>query len=757
MFGRVRKLLVVVLTIAVVVDGTFDTATFTSSAATTLTLTTDIAPSPSFTTLAVLTETLTLTTDIFQTPPFTLTSAMLSETQILTTDIGEISPTTSFTTSTMLTETLTLTTDIGEISPTPSFTNLAMLSETKILATDIDGISPTPSFGTSAMLSETPTLTTDMYGIFPTLSFTNLAMLPETQTLATDISEISPTPSFTPSVMSLETQTLATDIDGIFPTPSFTTLAMLPETPIPTADIIGNSSTPTVTDEAPTSGTTSLTTESNGESTTVNDGTDGLTNAQSVGIGVGTALGIIVLLIIILTAIFWRKRQKKTERRENHADEMMDIHVPPEGTTSRESIVSSQLIDTAFANDLNVVSNAGGVVNEGFGMSYAVPEEHGRLSQVQTVDDVSKFLQVHNFAEYIEAFQDQEVDGDALRCLDAAVMRELIPKAGPRAKFKDILRQQRRVQATSEPGVARLIFREILRKNLKLGKLLGRGQFGEVRLGEVRKRGVSTTVAVKTLHASASDKDKKDLMGELEILVTVGRHDNVISLVGACTIDGPLCVVVEYAPNGSLKDWLKANSPERIRQESAAGYYNIEDPQLPSPPMEQLIQFGIDVAAGMSHLAAMQCVHRDLAARNILLGEGLVAKVSDFGLSRDIYEDAEYVKTTLSKLPLRWMAYESLFYNVYTIQSDVWSYGVLLWEILTMGKLPYQGIKGKKMMNMIKAGYRLEKPVLCPDDIYDVMTSCWESLPEDRPTFPQLRNSLDRIVQQYKQYASLLK
>ncbi|KAI8514833.1 Patched domain-containing protein 3, partial [Branchiostoma belcheri] len=242
--------------------------------------------------------------------------------------------------------------------------------------------------------------------------------------------------------------------------------------------------------------------------------------------------------------------------------------------------------------------------------------EHGRLSQVQTVDDVSKFLQVHNFAEYIEAFQDQEVDGDALRCLDAAVMRELIPKAGPRAKFKDILRQQRRVQATSEPGVARLIFREIPRKNLKLGKLLGRGQFGEVRLGEVRKRGVSTTVAVKTLHASASDKDKKDLMGELEILVTVGRHDNVISLVGACTIDSPLCVVVEYAPNGSLKDWLKANSPERIRQESAAGYYNIEDPQLPSPPMEQLIQFGIDVAAGMSHLAAMQ-----LRCDDKLLGE----------------------------------------------------------------------------------------------------------------------------------------
>ncbi|XP_078582755.1 uncharacterized protein LOC144865706 [Branchiostoma floridae x Branchiostoma japonicum] len=492
-----------------------------------------------------------------------------------------------------------------------------------------------------------------------------------------------------------------------------------------------------------------------GPVSTLEERTDGLANTQSVIIGVCTAGGIIALIIIILTGIFClRRRQKHAGRGGDRADEMMSTQVSSEGTTSREDIMSSQLIDTSLGNRDNM---ADGIVNESLEMTYAVPEDSGRLSQVQTVDDVSKFLQYHNFAEYIGAFQDHEVDGVALRCLDSTALRDLMPKAGPRAKFSDILKQQGREQkiskATSERQVTRLMFREIPRENLKLGKLLGRGQFGEVRLGEVRNRGVTTTVAVKTLHASALDSDRKDLLGELDILVTVGRHDNVISLVGACTIDNPLCVVVEYAPNGSLKDWLKANSPEQIKPDS--GYCNIETPAA-SLPMEQLIQFGIDVASGMSHLAAMQCVHRDLAARNILLGEGLVAKVSDFGLSRDIYEDAEYVKTTLTKLPLRWMAYESLFYKVYTTQSDVWSYGVLLWEIMTMGKLPYQGIKGKEMMNMIKDGYRLEKPALCPDDIYDVMISCWQNLPGDRPTFPQLKTSLDRIVQQYKTYASLL-
>ncbi|XP_019628266.1 PREDICTED: fibroblast growth factor receptor 2-like [Branchiostoma belcheri] len=369
----------------------------------------------------------------------------------------------------------------------------------------------------------------------------------------------------------------------------------------------------------------------------------------------------------------------------------------------------------------------GGATNEAFdpenGRDACVPG----LANLITVEDVQGFLIDNDLQECARAFRENDVDGKALRHLDDAMMKDLVP------------------MVSSNSPISTLNFWEIPRSSLNLSRRIGRGQFGEVRLGEVRNRGVTTTVAVKTLRDSASDGNKKDLLGELEILVTVGRHDNIISLVGACTKGGPFMVVVEYAPNGCLKDWLKTNSVEAMRNNSE----NQNQP-LPVMDLEQLIQFGIDVAAGMSHLAAVQCVHRDLAARNILLGKNLVAKVSDFGLSRDIYESEEYVKTTKTKLPLRWMAYESLFYNVYTTQSDVWSFGVLLWEIMSMGHLPYGGMKGKQMMNMIKDGGRLEKPLYCPDELFALMEDCWTILPEDRPTFPQLKTNLDRIIQAHK-------
>ncbi|XP_019647161.1 PREDICTED: uncharacterized protein LOC109487598 [Branchiostoma belcheri] len=302
----------------------------------------------------------------------------------------------------------------------------------------------------------------------------------------------------------------------------------------------------------------------------------------------------------------------------------------------------------------------GGARNEAF------DPEHGeyttisaRLSKIITVEDVQTFLIDNGLQECVRPFRENDVDGKALRHLDDAMLKDLVPMVGPRARLKAVLQELNgsEIQVSSESTVSTLNFWEIPRSSLKLGRRLGRGQFGEVRQGEVRNRAVTTTVAVKTLRDSASDSDKKDLLGELEILVTVGRHDNIISLVGACTRDGPLMIVVEYAPNGCLKDWLKTKAESACQDQQDS--------------MEQLIQFGVDVASGMGHLAAMQCVHRDLAARNILLGENFVAKVSDFGLSRDIYEDSEYVKSTKSKLPLRWMAYESLFYHVYTSQSDV--------------------------------------------------------------------------------------
>ncbi|XP_035698600.1 uncharacterized protein LOC118431466 [Branchiostoma floridae] len=369
-----------------------------------------------------------------------------------------------------------------------------------------------------------------------------------------------------------------------------------------------------------------------------------------------------------------------------------------------------------------------------------------------TVDDVVDFLRAtdEGLGQYAAVFRKNRVDGVGALSLTGDMLAELVPEVGPRAKLQKALQELKGDPESTEISKPVHSDWEIPRSSLTLGKVLGKGQFGEVRLGELRKRGVTQTVAVKTLKEFAEDRDKEDLKGELDILVTVGRHDNIISLVGACTVEGPLVLVVEYAPNGCLKDWLKDNRPEELNQTD-----------IPSSgiqlPMDQLIMFGIDIANGMSHLAAMQCVHRDLAARNVLLGKNLTAKISDFGLSRDIYEESEYVTSTKSQLPVRWLAYESLFYHVYTTQSDVWSFGILLWEIMTMGKKPYGQTTGKELMKLLPTGYRLEKPAVCPQDVYDVMTICWETLPENRPTFPQLRATLDRIIQDHTAYASLMK
>ncbi|KAI8495110.1 hypothetical protein Bbelb_270960 [Branchiostoma belcheri] len=464
---------------------------------------------------------------------------------------------------------------------------------------------------------------------------------------------------------------------------------------------------------------------------------------------------------------------------------------------SNASEVTTDRIDLPLDDIIHQTSEVEGHSNEAYGMSEIPMKSCRRLSEIRTVADVADWLRVCNLKEYAKAFRDQRVDGDALRHLDDSTLKELIPHAGPRARFRGILVELLNQEEPQKTQVMALNFWEIPRVNLKLSRRLGSGNFGQVRLGKLRQRGLTTTVAVKTLRDSASDLDRRGLLGELEIMVTVGRHDNLISLVGACTVDDPLCIVVEYAPNGCLKDWLisKAgrNAESVCRNQIACEF----GPQL---PMEQLIQFGIDVACGMSHLAAMQarssasflscvyelrrddtrvvlqhqehrrrtygyssidtsiagdddvCIHRDLAARNILLGENLVAKVSDFGLSRDIFEDNEYNRSTKGRLPLRWMACESLFYNVYTTQSDVWSFGVLMWEIMTMGKRPYEGISGKKMMDMIEKGGRLENPSGCSPKIYTLMTSCWMALPEERPTFPDLKASLQRMLQDYQKF-----
>ncbi|XP_038061266.1 fibroblast growth factor receptor 1-like [Patiria miniata] len=230
-------------------------------------------------------------------------------------------------------------------------------------------------------------------------------------------------------------------------------------------------------------------------------------------------------------------------------------------------------------------------------------------------------------------------------------------------------------------------------------RVLGSGNFGEVRSGAVMKDGELTRAAIKMLKGHASTSERDDFIDELLTMTSFDHHPNVVSLLGACQHRQVLYVALEYLPRGDLRSYLR----------TARSQSDSDDDALSS---DQLVKFALDVAKGMEHLAKAGVIHRDLAARNILLSEGLTAKVSDFGLSRG--EDI-YVQTSKRRVPVRWLAIESIRYKRYTTKSDVWSFGILLWEISTIGGTPYPTTKSESVAKKLKGGYRMPKPSNCDD------------------------------------------
>ncbi|XP_061590073.1 fibroblast growth factor receptor 1b isoform X1 [Cololabis saira] len=289
---------------------------------------------------------------------------------------------------------------------------------------------------------------------------------------------------------------------------------------------------------------------------------------------------------------------------------------------------------------------------------------------------------------------------------------------------------------------------ELPRERLTLGKPLGEGCFGQVVLAEAigidknRPRRL-TKVAVKMLKADAVEKDLSDLISEMEMMKTIGRHKNIINLLGACTQDGPLYVVVEYASLGNLREYLRTRRPAGLDYWSG-----LRRASLCSVDVRELVSAAYQVARGMAYLASKKCIHRDLAARNVLVTEDNIMKIADFGLARDIHHIDYYKKTTNGRLPVKWMAPEALFDRIYTHQSDVWSFGVLLWEIFTLGGSPYPGIPVEELFKLLKEGHRMEKPSACTQELYLMMTACWHAVPAHRPTFQRLVEDLDCTLSQ---------
>nr|WOX59759.1 receptor tyrosine kinase FGFR1A1 [Carcinus maenas] len=284
---------------------------------------------------------------------------------------------------------------------------------------------------------------------------------------------------------------------------------------------------------------------------------------------------------------------------------------------------------------------------------------------------------------------------------------------------------------------------ELPRAKLILGESLGEGAFGKVLRAEVqgvKRPDLASSVAVKMLKEGHTDSELMDLVSEMEMMKMIGTHINIINLLGCCTQDGPLYVVVEYAAHGNLRDYLRNNRP-------SSGYERAIGQEMDAITQKDLVSFAFQVARGMEYLASKKCIHRDLAARNVLVSEDRIMKIADFGLARDIHSQDYYRKTSEGRLPVKWMAPEALFHRVYTSQSDVWAFGILLWEIMTLGGTPYPAVPSvEKLFQLLREGHRMDKPSNCSLEIYMIMRECWRYQPTQRPTFRDLVEDFDRIL-----------
>ncbi|CAH3158201.1 unnamed protein product [Porites lobata] len=248
------------------------------------------------------------------------------------------------------------------------------------------------------------------------------------------------------------------------------------------------------------------------------------------------------------------------------------------------------------------------------------------------------------------------------------------------------------------------------------------------------------------LKADAPDSDRKDLLSELEVMKTLKPHPHVIKLLGCVTESGSLFfVLIEYVPYGDLLGYL--------RKSRGLNDTYFKDPDIKpqtSLTSQQLMKFSWQVADGMSYLSSRAIIHRDLAARNVLVGENETCKVTDFGMARDVQEQNIYERKTKGRLPVKWTAYEALLYGRYTTKSDVWSYGVLLYGIFTIGGSPYPRMDGRKIVSLLQDGYRMPKPRHVDDELYKIMKPCWLEDPDARPSFSELTMKLKKMENQHK-------
>ncbi|XP_065652140.1 tyrosine-protein kinase transmembrane receptor Ror isoform X4 [Hydra vulgaris] len=251
---------------------------------------------------------------------------------------------------------------------------------------------------------------------------------------------------------------------------------------------------------------------------------------------------------------------------------------------------------------------------------------------------------------------------------------------------------------------------------------LGEGQFGKVFQGRIHgvvKEEESTDVAVKCLKQGSSLQVLEAFNKEV-ILMSALKHSNILRLLAVSTEEEPYCMIFEFMENGDLNEYLRKNKGTEILSDS------------------DLITICKHIASGMNHLASKKFVHRDLATRNCLVGKDLLVKIADFGMSRDIYHSDYYRVGGEALLPIRWMPPEAILYGKFTVATDIFSFGVTMWEVFTFGMQPFYGYTNEEVVEFIKKGVLLPMPDDCPQWIYEIMIKCWKHDPEERILFADI-------------------